>query len=378
MLWAWSSRRFWGRSLGGYLTDTISWRWAFYINIPIGILALLLQSKFLEDPPMDLGSEARPARSSWARLPCHLVGMSAVHLRQGTGGRLVWKQQYSLGGGNRDHRSHRFPGSGIHCRAPAGKSARVLANRNLLVGSILIFLLGGGIYGITTILPLFYQTLMGYERRSRGPGGCAARTWVDCGRDYSGRAVGKDGRSKAGGVGVSRSSRSRISGPANFTLDISPSSLFWPIVVSGLAISLVFVPLSNLSLGTLEQDQVGNGSGMWNFLRNIGGSIGISVANTIAQRHLQSHRNDLVHSFNHANPILRRQLQALTTLMGHHAGPVKSSLRAIAITQRSLNNQAQIYAYVDVFHYMAIVFAICVPMAFLMKSIKGKTSQGAA
>lgn len=127
------------------------------------------------------------------------------------------------------------------------------------------------------------------------------------------------------------------------TLQISPWSLFWPITVTGLAMSLTFVPLSNVALGTLPQEQIGNASGIYNLIRNVGGSIGISAANTIAQRHLQTHRNDLVHDLSNASWILRRQLRMLDLQMHLHAGPHSAVLRAYYLTNGGLNNQAQLW-----------------------------------
>jgi DHA2 family multidrug resistance protein len=139
---------------------------------------------------------------------------------------------------------------------------------------------------------------------------------------------------------------------------------------------LVFVPLSNVALGTMQQDQVGNASGIFNFLRNVGGSVGISAANTIAQRHAQTHRSENVHWLSGASWLMRRQLQALTAQMHHHAGPKRAALRALSLTQNGLDSQAQLWAYVDDFRYLALVCALCVPMAFFFK--KPPSGGGAA
>ena len=154
------------------------------------------------------------------------------------------------------------------------------------------------------------------------------------------------------------------------TLQISPTSLFWPITVGGLGISMVFVPLSNVALGTIQKAQVGNASGIFNFLRNVGGSVGISAANTIAQRHLQTHRNDNIHWLSGASWLLRKQLQMLSAVMTQHAGPRTAMLRAISLTNASLNNEAQLWAYVDVFRYLALLCALCIPIAFFLKKPK--------
>jgi MFS transporter, DHA2 family, multidrug resistance protein len=255
---------------------------------------------------------------------------------------------------------------------------RAFSNRNLAIGSLLVFLLGAVLYGLTTILPVFYQTLLGYSATASGFA-------------VSPRGIGSILSSVAVGVLVSKMdprwivaagfSVLGISGLwlGALTLDISPNTLFWPILVSGLALAMIFVPLSKVALGTLGKGQTGNGSGIFNFLRNIGGSIGISLANTVAQRHLQSHRNDIVHSYTGASWLLRRQLQLLLARLSPHAGAGthKSMLRAYAITNTSLNGQAQAYAYTDVLRYFAIMAFICVPLAFLLSKPKAG-AQGAA
>jgi DHA2 family multidrug resistance protein len=165
----------------------------------------------------------------------------------------------------------------------------------------------------------------------------------------------------------------------SLTLDISPTTLFWPITVSGLGLAMIFVPLSKVALGTIGKGGTGNASGIFNFLRNIGGSIGISAANTIAERHLQSHRNSLSHSFSGASWLLRRQLQQLGARLSAHAGPGahNSALRALSITNTSLNSQAQAYAYVDVLRYFGFLCLLCIPLSFLLKK-PDPNAQGAA
>jgi MFS transporter, DHA2 family, multidrug resistance protein len=112
---------------------------------------------------------------------------------------------------------------------------------------------------------------------------------------------------------------------------------------------------------------VGNASGIFNFLRNIGGSVGISAANTIAQRHMQTHRNENVHWLSGSNWIFRRELNLLTTQMRMHAGPKQALLRAYALIQKGLDSQAQLWAYVDDFRYLALLCALCIPIAFFLK-----------
>lgn len=362
-----------GPALGGYLTDAISWRWAFYINIPIGLLAILLQNRYLEDPPYI--QNAKPGKIDG-------IGLGLLSL-------FIACMQYVLDRGQEDDW---FGSMGIRWAFVvmiAGMIAfitwefihpkplvnlRALGNRNLAAGCMLVFMLGAAIYSLTTVLPIFYQTLMGYDATSagltvspRGLGSVVAAIVV-------GILIAKtDARLfVAGGFACLAASALWMS---FLTLQISPTTLLWPILFSGLGMSMTFIPLSNVALGTVPQSETGNASGLFNFLRNIGGSVGISAANTIAQRHLQSHRNENIHWLSDANWILQRQIHQLTQQMQTHAGPAKAQLRAFALTSGSLNAQSQLWAYVDDFRYLALACAICIPFAFLFK--KAHKSAGA-
>jgi DHA2 family multidrug resistance protein len=243
---------------------------------------------------------------------------------------------------------------------------RALSNRNLAFGCVLIFALGAAIYSLTTLLPLFFQTLMGYDATSAGLA-------------VSPRGLGSIAAAIAAGILASKFDPRKIVSigfavlalstywMGHFTLQISPTTLFWPITLGGFGMSMVFVPLSNIALSTLPKNQVGNASGIFNLLRNIGGSAGISAANTIVQRHLQTHRDESVHWFSGASWLMHRQIQQLSSRMSMHAGPRVSHLRALTITSNDLNCQAQFWAYVDVFRYLALLCAICIPLAFFLK-----------
>ena len=357
-----------GPAFGGYLTDAISWRWAFYINIPIGLLALLLQSKFLEDPPYI--KNAKPGKLDGVGLGLLGLWIAAMQYMLDKGQEQDWfgdaRIRWSiavmiLGFAAFMIWEFKHPKPLVNLRA--------LTDRNLAIGCALVFALGGVLYGLTTILPVFYQTLLGYSATASGFA-------------VSPRGLGSIASSVAVGFLVAKmdprwivAAGFAVLGFSGYwlsllTLDISPSTLFWPITVSGLGLAMIFVPLSKVALGTVTKGGTGNASGIFNFLRNVGGSIGISAANTIAQRHLQSHRNDNVHWYTGSSWLLHRQLTQLTSVMSQHAGPRRAMLRAESITNTALNSQAQLWAYVDVLRYFALLCAICVPFSFLLKKPK--------
>ena len=357
-----------GPAFGGYLTDAISWRWAFYINIPVGILALILQSKFLEDPPYISNANSGPLDKYGLGLLAIWAGAMQFMCDKG--------QEEDWFGSNRIRWAAvafavafaLFLMRELRHRKPL-LNLRILANRNFGIGCLLIFLFGSTVYAITTILPLFFQTLMGYNATTAGmtvsPRGLGSLV----GALVAGRLVAKvDSRPllAAGFVLIAWACLWN----ADMTLQISQSSLILPIMITGFGFALIFVPLSGTALGTIRQEEMQNASGIYNLLRNLGGSLGIAIANTITQRHLQTHRSEIAHWLTPGSVVLRNELAKLTLYMHLHAGPVKSSLRAMSIVQTQLNAQAQLWAYVDVFRYMALLSVLCIPIVFLLSKAK--------
>ncbi len=274
-----------GPTLGGWLTDQYSWRWAFYINIPIGALAVFMISRFVKDPPYI--SNAKPGRIDGIGLGLLAIWLAALQIILDKGQEDDW-----------------FGATWIRWAfgvlilffvlflirqlkiAKPLVDLKVFTNRNFALGSLLIALFGGVIYGIVTILPLFYQTVLGYTASASGiavsPRGIGAVLVMPVIGALTSRIDNRwliaAGFALFGWTSLAM---------ARLTLDISQWSLLTPIILSGVASGLVFVPLATVSMGTLSNEQIGNASGLYNLLRNIGGSVGISVVNTIVSRHSQ-------------------------------------------------------------------------------------------
>jgi MFS transporter, DHA2 family, multidrug resistance protein len=357
-----------GPTLGGWLTETYSWRWAFYINIPVGILAVLLIARFVEDPPYI--KHAKAGRLDGLGLGLLAVWLGALQIildkgqeddwfgatwiRWATAILIVALVMFLI-----RELTHDKPLVDL----------RILRNRNFLVGCILIFLFGAVVYGLITILPLFFQEMLGYTALAAGlavaPRGLGALLFMPVIGILTGRI---DNRYLVCAGFVFTGACTLWLGQA--TLDIGPWSLFWPIILTGAGVSLIFVPLATSTMGTLRNEEIGNASGIYNLMRNVGGSIGISVVNTVLVRHEQVHRDELVHNLAPYSHIFRDQLNALTAYLSQHADPATAARQALDLLNRMLDGQSALWSYVDDFRYLSALCFLCAPIAFAMVKVR--------
>ncbi len=138
---------------------------------------------------------------------------------------------------------------------------------------------------------------------------------------------------------------------------------------------MVFVPLSTTAVGTLSNQQIGNASGLYNLLRNIGGSVGISVVNTVIARHQQIRRNEMIGNVSAASPQFQSLFNSIHNVLAVRAQGLTNA-RSYAFVERLVDQQAALWAYVDDFRWMALACFLCVPVVFLLKGVKAR--RGAA
>ncbi len=365
-----------GPTLGGLLTDSYSWRWAFYINIPIGIIALFMISRFVSDP--DYVRNAKPGRFDSIGFGLLAVGLGSLQLVLDKGQEAdwfgaVWIRWASI---LMFVALAAFVARQLIVKNPVVRLT-VFQDRNFAVGCLLIALFGGAIYGIITLLPLFYQTLMGYTAAAAGvavsPRGLGALLIMPVVGLLTSRL---DNRWLiATGFMTFAWASLRFSG---LTQDISQWSLLWPIIISGVAAGMVFVPLTTVTMGTLSNEQIGNASGLFNLFRNIGGSVGISLVNTMIFRHQQLRQSELVQHMNPSNLSFRVALQQTEHLASAAAGPGTAQHRAYAMIAATVGKQAAILSYIDVFRFLALVTLACVPLVFFLKKVKARKGVSAA
>ncbi len=365
-----------GPTLGGYLTDTYSWRYAFYINIPIGILALYMINRFIHDPPyiknakvsafdnigfgtlivwvgclqvvLDKGQEVDWFGAIWVRWAVLAMVIAFVW--------FVWRSW--------------------HCKY-ALVDLKVLKDRNFLLGSILIFMFGIGIYSTVTVLPLFYQELLGYTAFTAGLVVAPRGLGAICGMPVIGYLSNKvDPRYLLTFGFLTFGLTTLYFG--SITLGVSPTTLFLPILITGFGLSFVFVPISTAAYGTLRNDQIGNASGVFNLMRNVGGSIGISIATTLLTRRADVHQNEIISSSPGGAGALRQSLQGTQQSLSSYYGHANVLAPAQLSLYQQLQRQASSWAFVDVFRWLSLLCFFCVIIVWFFKKVKpGKGPAGA-
>ncbi len=360
-----------GPTLGGWLTDAYSWRWAFYINIPVGIFAVYMISRYVQDP--DYIKQAKPGRLDGVGLGLLAVWLGCLQIILDKGQEddwfgatwIRWTFLVLVVGFVlfliREFR-HKQPLVDL----------RVFRHRNFALGCVLIGLFGAAIYGLVTLLPLFYQELMGYTALAagwavspRGVGAILAMPIIG----YLTAKIDNRWLIMFGFVmfGIS----ALWFGEVN--LAIGQWTFLWAIVISGFGSGCVFVPLSTTAMAFLRNEEIGNASGLYNLLRNIGGSIGISVVNTIVARHEQLHHNEMVGNLNGARVTVRGTVEGLQAYLSTQGASATDALhRAYGLLGQNLNAQARLWSYVDDFRYMALVCFGCIPIVFALKKSVGR------
>ncbi len=365
-----------GPTLGGWLTDSYSWRYAFYINIPFGILALVMINRYVKDPPYIKDAKVKKFDNLGFGLLIVWTGCLQVVLDKGQeddwfGATWVRIAVAAL--------VIAFVGFIVHSlrSKTALVDLRVLKDRNFAVGCMLILMFGVSIYSTITVLPLFYQELLGYTAFSaglvvgpRGLGSIVAMPVIG----YLGSKL--DARILLTFGFIVFGVTSLMFG--NVTLGVGPTTLLWPIIITGFALSFVFVPITTQSYGTLQNEQIGNASGIFNLVRNIGGSIGISVAQTLLTRRSDYHQNEITNYVSRSQIWFQQQSQQLGSFLGTARNPANALRAAQGSLYQSLTQQALLWAFVDVFRWIGLLCFGCVLLVWAFRKVKpGKAPAGA-
>jgi len=353
-----------GPTLGGWITDSYSWRWIFYINLPVGLLAMFMVNLYVEDPPY-LRQKVRGAIDGLG-FGLMALWLGTLQLVLDKGQEADWFETRWIVGTSvvSGLALLGFIVRELTCADPI-VDLRVLANRNFGVSTLIMAIFGFALYGVTAMLPLFLQTLMGYSALDsglavspRGVGSLLAMMMVGILVNYV------DARLLlAFGFGLFGTSTLML---ARVNLEISMWTVAVPNFLNGFAGGFIFVPLTTLAMGMLKKQEIGNASGVYNLLRNVGGSVGIAAIMATLVRGSQRHQNYLAGNLDPSNPKVQALVHGLSArFQTTGADPVTGQHMGVGMVYRLLAQQSSLMAYADNFRLVGYLSLACLPLVLL-------------
>lgn len=363
-----------GPVFGGYLTDTLGWRWIFFINVPVGILAVLMVLIFLpKDREEDMGRQT----VDWLGIGLLAIGLACFQTMLEEGQQHGWFSSrfiFTVAIGSAVGIAL-FIWRELVVDHPA-VDLRVLRHPSLAAGSAYSLVLGMGIYGVIFAVPVFVQDYLHFSAMQSGilqvPGAIAAGVTMVVMGKVSGRF---DARVLVGlGALVTVGTALAL---ARINPNTGTQSLFWPLIFRSVGSVMMFLPLSLATLGTLPKDKIAAGSGFYNLTRQLGSSIGIAVITTLVAHRSASHRAMLVENINPYHPEAVSRLDLFGAAFARHSGDVVGAHhQALRALDGIVNGQAALKAYADIFLYVGMAFVISLPLLFFLG--KGKKNAAAA
>ncbi len=363
-----------GPTVGGYITDAYGWPWIFYINIPFGMLALALTLSFIQDSRHQVKAE----RVDYPGLLLLAAGVGALQMMLERGERLDWlaSSEVRLLAAISVISLITFVWHELRTPHPV-VDLSILKSRQLAVGVVFGMVLGVCLYATVFVLPVYLQNVQHFTANQTGlvilPGALASAFTMA----FMGRLQGKfDGRlSIIAGVALFALSMWKH---AHFTTQSGMPDFFWPLVFRGVGLGLIFVPLTNLALADLPMSRIPNGTGLFNLMRQLGGSVGIALSATLLQRFTAIHKADLAANVTVYAAATQERLAAITNaLIARGDAPALASTKAIGVLNGIVTQQALMLSFEQLFLLFGSAFVLSLPLLLLMHKSKGGPGGGA-
>jgi DHA2 family multidrug resistance protein len=357
-----------GPVAGGWITDNYSWRWVFYINVPIGIAAILLTQVFVFDPTY---LRRKATSIDYWGIGLLVLGMASLQIMLDKGQEEDWFSSHFI--------------TILAFLAVAGLGGLIIRElttsnpiidltvfkyRSYAIGTFLMTVVGFVLYGSTVLLPLLMQELLGYTATHAGvtnfPRGFASFLAMP----FIGILTNKVDTRKLlfSGVVLSAGAMFLLS---RLSLDVGFWNFWWPLMLQGAALGLIFVPLTTVTHDPIPRERLGNATSIFNVMRNIGASIGISIVETLQYRALQKHLNTLGKFVSPSNLKAETMIAGLKqNFMSQGDDVATATKRAYDSVWGMLNQQAAMLSYNDVFFILSIIFLMMAPLVLLMRKPK--------
>jgi MFS transporter, DHA2 family, multidrug resistance protein len=365
-----------GPVLGGWITDNYNWRWVFFINIPVGILSMILTSRFVHDPPA-FAAERRTVRTAAGKLKIDGTGIALIGL--GSGALEVVLDRGEIDDWFGSPFIAWTCGLALLCLITAVVwelkqkdpviEFRLLRIRNFAIANLFYFLFGFGLFASTTMIPQILQSLYGYRAIDAGlvlgPGAFVITLLAPVGAQFVQRGIIHPRYLLLIAVVVVGISFLHYS---HFNLDTDYRHYAWARALQGLGYAFFFVPLTVIAYSQLRPDQNNKASSLTNFFRNWGGSFGIAFLNTASDRRLEYHQSVVGANLPGTSLQQQQQVNSLTRYLTAHGMSAADAARASYQHMYSqLQAQAHLLAFMDCFHVIGMVTLIAAPIVLLAK-----------
>jgi DHA2 family multidrug resistance protein len=362
-----------GPPLGGYITDNASWPYIFYINIPLGIIAALLTLQFVKSPKYVEKSRAKDIDWIGIGLLAAFVGSLQYILEKGheedwfSSSTIVILSVISCFG------AFLFIWRELTFRNPV-VNLRVLKNGNLRVGTILSFILGFGLYGSTFIIPLYTQSILGWTATQAGLLFVPSALTTAFMMPIIGQLLQKGVKQQyLVALGMLLFFFFCFWGYKLLTPDTGKDDFFWMLILRGVAMGMLFIPITTLSLSTLKGRQIGEGAAFTGMMRQLGGSFGVAVIITFMANRLVLHESNIANHLSRFDPSVQGRIDAMQHAFMAKGIPANIALQdAYKAMQGIVMKQASVLSYMDVFLYIGAMFLIFIPFVLMVKGNKGQ------
>ncbi|HEY5726712.1 MAG TPA: DHA2 family efflux MFS transporter permease subunit [Methylomirabilota bacterium] len=354
-----------GPTLGGWITDNWSWRWVFYINVPVGVAAVVMAWLFLPDSATE-----RPAvrRVDVPGLALLVIGVAALQFVLDRGQREDWLASPLIVwlGIIATVALVALVVRELYAEEPV-VDLRVLRHSTFAVATAAMFVISIAFYGIMVLSPLYTQILMGYTAMLAGmvlaPGGVATLITMPVAGVLMHRL---DPRWViATGCALNAYAMYLM---ATLTLEASYWHIMWPRFVQGLGIGFTFVPLSTMALGGVPRRELGHASGLFNFTRTVGGSIGIAAVATMLERGSQVHQARLASHVSLYDPEVWERYQTLVGLYATRGADLSTAeQQAWAHLYEMVQREALALSFIDNFWRLVWIFAAVIPFVLFLR-----------
>ena len=354
-----------GPTLGGWLTDQYSWPWVFYVNVPIGVICILLVMRFIEDPPYLVREKGR---IDWTGLLAMTIGLGSFQTLLENGqdkdwfqsSFIVWLAILAVVG------LVVFLWSELRTERPA-VDLRLFRNVPFASATFLGGVLGMGLYGALFLLPLFLQELLGYPAMKSGIALMPRSLAMAVCMPVAGLMYNRLGPRMLVGAGLAVSAFS-FWDLAHLTTDTGIWDILLPQVWQGLGFSLLFVALSTAALSSIPKPKMTAASGLYNVVRQVMGSVGIAAAATELVRSQARYHDALAAHVTAYDPATQSWLHAVTAgMMRAGADAITATQRALAILNGEVTKQAMVLAYNHVLLLVAVLFLVSLPLVLMVR-----------